>query len=129
MALLSDIDWLIIVAVGALLLFGQQNGAFVRQLGRYYGRAIRLKQELLAEVTKAADLPALAPGKSLSIRSALLGLDPPAMQRTGIPAAVAAPPTGPVRTTAETVPWAGSSAFGTWSVALPAVPGEMEGNR
>jgi hypothetical protein len=129
MALLSDIDWLIIVAVGALLLFGQQNGTFVRQLGRYYGRAMRIKQELLAEVTKAADLPRPLPGQSLSIRSALLGLDPPATHRSGIPVAVATAPTGPVRPLEVPEPWTGSTAYGTWSVALPAVPSGTEVDR
>jgi hypothetical protein len=129
MALFSDIDWLIIVAVGALLLFGQQNGAFVRQLGRYYGRAMRLKQELLSEVTKAADLPLPAPGQSLSIRSAFWGLDPPTTQRSGIPAAVSVAPTAPIRPPEAPPPWAGSSSFGTWSVALPALPTESEGAR
>ncbi|MFZ1022565.1 MAG: hypothetical protein WAN87_00310 [Thermoplasmata archaeon] len=129
MALLSDIDWLIILAVGALLLFGQQNGTLVRQLGRYYGRAMRLKQELLAEVTKAADLPLPPPGQSLSIRSAFLGLDPPATHRSGIPVAVSTAPSGPVRPLAVPEPWVGSSSFGTWSVALPAVPGGTEVDR
>lgn len=129
MALLSDIDWLIILAVGALLLFGQQNGAFIRQLGRYYGRAMRLKQELLSEVTKAADLPRPLAGQSLSIRNALLGLDPPSGSRPGIPAAVSVAPIAPIRAPDETLPWSGSGSFGTWSVALPAVPMESEGTR
>ena len=57
MALFSDIDWVIVVAVVAFLLFGKGNTEVLRTMGRWYGRAGRLKQDLLSEFTRAADLP------------------------------------------------------------------------
>lgn len=117
MALLSDIDWLIILAVGAFLLFGRGNAQALRTLGRWYGRAARLKQELLGEFAKAADLPLPNGGASGSIRSALLGLgaDPPATR--GVPIAVRTPP-GPFVPAAPeppALPWAVGSYVTSWS--------------
>ncbi len=57
MALFSDMDWVIIAGVAAFLLFGKQSGDVLRTLGRWYGRAGRLKQELLSEITTAAEIP------------------------------------------------------------------------
>jgi hypothetical protein len=74
MALLSDVDWTIIAVVAVFLLFGRDNTAAVRTLGRWYARAGRLKQELLSELSRAADLPVPAGGTPLSIRGALLGI-------------------------------------------------------
>jgi Sec-independent protein translocase protein TatA len=91
--LFSDIDWLIIVGVGAFLLFGENGGQTVRQLGRWYGRALRLKQELIGEFARAADLP-IAPDAGGSLRAALLGLEP-ARAGHGAPLAVARSPTTP----------------------------------
>ena len=96
MALFSDIDWIIVLGVGALLLFGPEGGTTVRQLGRWYGRALRLKQELLSEVARAADLPLPAGGAPGSLRAALLGLEGADPPRIGIPAAVRTPPRAPV---------------------------------
>lgn len=115
MALFSDIDWAIILAVGAFLLLGPQSSGVLRQVGRYYGRFLRLKQEVLGEITQAADLPAPSSGGTLSFRGALLGY-PEGSQTPGIPAAVAYAPTF--------VPAAASAAVGTigperWSLALP----------
>jgi hypothetical protein len=120
-ALFSDLDWLILLGVGAFLLFGQGNGAALRQLGRYYARLNRLKQELLGELARAADLPPPDGRSPTTIRNALLGLTEPGPGRTsGIPVAVSAPPTtlqpvysGPVGP--------GSAGIGpeTWSIALP----------
>ena len=57
MALTSDFDWAILLGVAALLLLGPNNGPLLRTVGRWYGRAMRLKQELLGELTRAAELP------------------------------------------------------------------------
>lgn len=115
MALFSDIDWAIILVVAAFLLFGPENRAVVRQLGRYYARAMRMRQELLSEVTAAADLPVAAGGGG-TLRSALLG-DTPAdgPARASVPIAVTrapvltAPPSGSA--------WTGQIGEELWSVA------------
>jgi hypothetical protein len=125
MALFSDIDWIIIVAVAVFLLFGRGNAEVLRTLGRWYGRAGRLKQELLAEFTKAADLPLPAPGQPLSIRGALLGLDPRETRMSGIPAAVRVPPTTvPAPIPVMATPWTGGLPVPTWSMTVPVTPGE-----
>jgi hypothetical protein len=135
MALFSDIDWLIIVAVAAFVLLGNGNADALRTLGRLYARAGRIKQELLGEFMKAADLPQPAPGQSLSIRGALLGTDPVPTQSNGIPAAVTTPPVGPtpppfVPTNPWTTsPWTGSYPVPTWSMTMPAVPDDPRGPR
>ena len=95
MALFSDIDWIIVVGVGAFLLLGPESGTTVRQLGRWYGRAVRLKQELLNEVARAAETPLPAGGAPGSIRAALLGLEGAGPPRVGIPAPVRTPPGAP----------------------------------
>ena len=123
MALFSDIDWIIILGVAAFLLFGQGNGALLRTFGRYYGRAMRLKQELLSEFTQAAELPTNPPGRPLSIRQFVLGYDATG-QPSGIPAAVSVAPGWGPRTTPESpsylpAPYAPALAGGTWSVARP----------
>jgi hypothetical protein len=130
-ALFSDMDWVILLAVAAFLLFGKENTEVLRTLGRWYGRAGRLKQELLAEFTKAADLPMPAPGANLTIRGALLGLEPAVTQRSGIPAAVTLPPQAPAPTLPPAVPapWTGSYPVPTWSMTVPVVPGETEVTR
>ncbi|HZY70368.1 MAG TPA: hypothetical protein VFF67_05245 [Thermoplasmata archaeon] len=76
MALLSEIDWVILVGAAAFLLLGPNNGQFVRQVGRWYGRAVRLKGELLNEVRRAADLPPVVPGQPSSLRATLLDWSP-----------------------------------------------------
>jgi hypothetical protein len=129
MALFSDIDWVIVVAVAAFLLFGKGNTEVLRTMGRWYGRAGRLKQDLLSEFTKAADLPLPGTPGQVSFRGALLGLDPPVTHVSGIPAAVTTPPAvssvpapyvGPA-------PWTGSYPTPTWSmtVAATADPSEV----
>jgi hypothetical protein len=92
MALLSDMDWLIILAVGAFLLVGKGDPQLLRTVGRWYGKVMHLKQELLSEVTRAADLPSLPTDRPISIRSTLLGLDGPAAAPSHVPTAVARPP-------------------------------------
>jgi len=129
MALFSDMDWVIIAGVAVFLLFGKENGQMLRTLGHWYGRAAKVKQELLAELTKAADLP-VAPGPQLSIRSTLLGLDPPVGHVSGIPAAVRVAPTVPYAPTYEpALPWTGGYPVPTWSMTVPSGPSNAESAR
>ena len=129
MALFSDVDWVILLVAAGFLLLGEKNGEFLRQLGRWYGRAGRLKQELLAEFSKAADLPVSGAGP-LTIRGALLGLDPTPTQRSGIPAAVARPPVAALAPVAPIAPswgpWTGGYPVPTWSSTVAAMTGEVE---
>jgi hypothetical protein len=121
MALFSDIDWVILLAAAAFLLLGKENGQLLRTVGRWYGRAGRLKQELLSEFTKAAELPAPS-GAPLTIRGTLLGLDPTPTQRSGIPAAVARLPPAPVRPVEPAWgPWTGGYPVATWTMTVPVV--------
>lgn len=122
MALFSDIDWVILLAVAAVLLFGKGNGEVLRTLGRWYGRAGRLKQELLSEFTKAAELPTPPPGAPLSIRGALLGIEPTVTHVRGIPAVVRTPPAAPPEPSpiVPSHPWTGSYPTPTWSVTIAA---------
>ncbi|MFY9717187.1 MAG: hypothetical protein WAK40_04560 [Thermoplasmata archaeon] len=123
MGLFSDVDWVIIVAVAAFLLFGKENAQVVRKIGRWYGRAVRLKQEMLSEVSKAADLPVGAIGAS-GLRSALLGLDTEISRASGIPAAVTTAPlamAAPAPT--PEIPWTGGSPILSWSIT-GGVPGK-----
>jgi len=114
MALFSDIDWAILLIAGGFLLLGRENGALLRTLGRYYGRAMRLKRELLDEVRRAADLPNTgAPMPSL--RASLLGVEPPGP--SGIPSAVPRAPVVPPYEVSHA--WAGAVGLPTWSVASP----------
>jgi hypothetical protein len=118
-ALFSDMDWVIIAGVAVFLLFGKENGQMLRTLGQWYGRATKLKQELLSELTKAADL-SVVPGQPLSIRNTLLGIDPPPTHVSGIPAAVRAAPTAPYIPTYEPAfPWTGGYPIPTWSTTVP----------
>ncbi len=133
MALFSDIDWLIILAAALFLLLGKDTGQVLRTLGRWYGRAGQLKQELLGEFSRAADLPPLPAGAPLSVRGMLLGIDPVPSQRTGIPAAVHTPP-GPVPGTPPVPgpplsPWTGGAPIPTWSMTMPVAPSEWEVTR
>ena len=125
MALFSDIDWAILLAVGGFLLLGRESGALLRQFGRYYGRFMRLKQELLGELTRAADLPAPSSGGTLSFRGALLGY-PAGSQTPGIPAAVTAAPM-PLALAAPAS--AGAIGPDRWSLAVPSAGLELGGVR
>lgn len=133
MALFSDVDWIVILAVAAFLLFGSQGQQTVRTLGRLYGRAMRLKSELLSEVTSGMELPI---GGNTSLRAAILG---------DAPIASAAPPSTPVPVpltaasmpgivtqvapvtlrTVETVAFGAAMGPGLWSVAVTSAPGEV----
>jgi hypothetical protein len=121
MALFSDIDWGILLAVAGFLFLGKESGAALRQFGRYYGRFVRLKQELLGELTRAADLPAPPTGGSLTFRGALMGY-PEGSATPGIPIAVTSPPMAVAAATLGTSQGIGPD---RWSVALPS-PG-LEG--
>jgi hypothetical protein len=96
-ALFSDLDWLILLAVGAFVLFGRGGASTVRQLGRWYARALRLKQELVGEFARAADLPMPLDGSAGSLRAALLGaeLDDAARARLRVPLGARTPPPSP----------------------------------
>jgi hypothetical protein len=127
-ALFSDIDWVIVLVAAALLLFGQKNGEMLRTLGRWYGRAGRLKQELLGEFTRAAEIEMPSAGAPLSIRGALLGLDTPALGARGVPAAVPRPVPAPAPVPTWS-PWTGGYPTPTWSATVPLVLSEEEGVR
>jgi hypothetical protein len=129
MALFSDIDWVILLAAAAFLLLGKDNSQTLRTIGRWYGRAGKIKQEILAEFTKAAEIPAPT-GAQLSIRGALLGLDPTPTHVSGIPAAVTTAPVSPVRPMEPTWgPWTGGYPIPTWSMTVPALPNDGEVRR
>lgn len=125
MALFSDIDWVILLAVAAFLLVGRENGAVLRQFGRYYGRFVRLKQELMADFAKAADLPVADPRAPLTVRSALVQLADPTPSRTvSIPAAVTTTPLAAYAGALRTDGQGGALGPGMWSVAVPAIRSE-----
>lgn len=128
MALFSDIDWVIVVAVAAFLLLGKGNIEVLRTVGRWYGRAGRLKQDLLSEFTRAADLPAPGTPGQVSFRAALLGLDPPVSHVSGIPAVVTTPPVVPVRNLpfGGSAPWTDGYPTPTWSMTVPAISDPIE---
>ena len=127
MALFSDVDWVIIAVVAVFLLFGRENTETLRTLGRWYGRAGRLKQEILSEFSKAADLPSPGAGAPLSIRGVLLGSEAAPTASRGVPAAVRVPPTVPYRPTYEpTIPWTGGYPVPTWSMTVPSLTPESE---
>ncbi|MCI4347532.1 MAG: hypothetical protein L3J97_02795 [Thermoplasmata archaeon] len=125
MALLSNIDWMIILAVGGLLLFGRGNPELLRTLGRWYGKVLRLKQELLSEVTRAADLPTPSPDRPISIRSAMFGLETTQAARSQIPLAVATVAALP-HSVPPAMTWVNSVGPQQWSIATTRFP-EYEG--
>jgi hypothetical protein len=96
-ALFSDIDWIILLAVAAFILLGREGGSILRLFGRYYGRAMRVKQDLLSEFSKAADLPTTTHGPMNSFRALLLqDHQPPPTGTHQIPLAVVVPPVVPI---------------------------------
>jgi hypothetical protein len=130
MALFSEIDWIVIAGVGALLFFGPQGQQFVRQMGRWYGRMLQVKAEIMSEFTASAGLP-IGPGTpTAAIRSELLGPALPA----GSPAAPLTTPTLPGIITqvqlvgvwaVETQTLGAGIGAGTWWVATTSAPGEV----
>jgi hypothetical protein len=130
MALFSEIDWIVIAGVGALLFFGPQGQQFVRQLGRWYGRMLQLKAEIMSEVATSAGVP-VGPGTPTgAIRAELLGPEPVVVS----PAAPLATPTLPGVITqvqlvgvwaVETQTLGAGMGQGTWWVATTSLPGEV----
>lgn len=119
---------MILLAVGAFLLLGRENGALLRQFGRYYGRLTRLKGELMTDFAKAADLPVANPRAPLSVRSALVQLADPTPARTvSIPAAVTSMPIPAFAAALQTDGQGGALGPGMWSVAVPAIRSEERG--
>jgi hypothetical protein len=115
-ALFSDIDWVIVLALAAFLLLGNDSGRTVRQLGRWYARAVRLKQEMVGEIARAADLPLGGGANPGSLRAALLGVDAVPSGRVGIPAAVRTPPEAPPGPSPPPpFPWTGGQPVTSWS--------------
>lgn len=53
MGLFSDVDWLIILIVGGLLLLGGNNTELLRTAGRMYAKVMHLRDELLKDVNQA----------------------------------------------------------------------------
>ncbi len=122
MALFSDVDWVIIAGVATFLLFGGESRGTLRTLGRWYGRAMRLKQELLSEFSKAAELPLPAAGAPWSVRAALLDVGGPTPRERGVPVAVgAAPGPAPAPIAAAALGpafvWTGGSPGEAWSTS------------
>ncbi|HYA58495.1 MAG TPA: hypothetical protein VEH57_08585 [Thermoplasmata archaeon] len=130
MALFSEVDWLVIGGVAAFLFFGPQGQQFVRQLGRWYGRLLQLKAEILSEVTASAGLPPASGAPVGSIRSTLLGLSAPA---TGpvVPSTDAVGPGIITRVqpagmwSVETQLLGAGMGPGTWWVTTTSAPGEV----
>jgi hypothetical protein len=118
-ALFSDVDWAILLAVAGFLVLGKEGGAVLRQAGRLYGRFTRIKAELLTEFTQAAEIPAPVPGRPVSIRQSLLSWEPGGGTVSGIPAAVTSPPLAAAQS--ASLPPAQLDGLGptTWSYALP----------
>ncbi|HTT35186.1 MAG TPA: hypothetical protein VMH78_04895 [Thermoplasmata archaeon] len=119
MALFSDLDWIILLGVGAFLLLGKENAAVLRQFGRYYGRIARLKAELVADLHRAADLPPPVPGQPATLRSTLMQFAEPAPVRVAhVPIAVTVAPRAPL-VSVGILTGANGSGVGpeTWSVA------------
>jgi hypothetical protein len=132
MALLSDMDWLIILAVGAFLLIGKGDPQLLRTVGRWYGKAMHLKQELLSEITRESGVPLPSPDHPLSIRTTLLGLDSDRPARPQVPLAVSAAPmavavmTAVSHAPAPAMTWVNSVGPQQWSIATTRFP-ELEG--
>jgi hypothetical protein len=127
-------DWLIIAIAAALLFFGPQGQQFARQLGRMYGRLVRLKAEVMAEVATSAGLPTGPSTSAPSLRSALFGIE-----STGAPSPPPIPTPSPTPTIPGTIThvqsvgmWAVETQMlgagmgaGTWWMASTSTPGEV----
>jgi hypothetical protein len=125
MGLFSDVDWVIIVAVAAFLLFGRENAQVLRTLGRWYGRAVRLKQELLSEVSQAAEIP-VDSLHAPSLRAAFLGMGTGGLPGAEFPVSTSAPAlVARSVPAAPEIPWTGGSPILSWSVT--GVPPEIGG--
>jgi hypothetical protein len=127
MALFSDIDWIIIAGVATFLLFGRESRGTLRMLGRWYGRAMRVKQELLSEFSKAAELPPPPAGQPWSMRAALFEVGGDVRRDRGVPVAVgSAPglPASPVTASGmgPAVAWTGGTPTASWSTSASCLP-------
>jgi len=130
-ALFSDVDWVIIAVVAAFLFLGPQGQPLVRQMGRWYGRLLQFKGELMREVTASAGIESATPtASSSSIREALFGSGIP---DRGDPAPVILPSHVGILTQVQPVAfWAVETrGFGaglgteTWWVTTSSAPGEV----
>lgn len=57
MGLFSDVDWTIILVVGGFLLLGGNNTEMLRTVGRLYGKAMSLRNELFGQLREAMQMP------------------------------------------------------------------------
>jgi hypothetical protein len=125
MALFSDIDWIVVAAVGAFLLFGPRGREFVRQMGRLYGRAMGFKAEMMKEISASSGLPPRGTHPIDSLRASLLGpvetvaapglrTIPDSVPSLGVVTLIA-----PIQIRAvETLAYGAAVGPGVWSVAL-----------
>jgi hypothetical protein len=130
MALFSEVDWLVLLGVAAMLLLGPQGKGTLRMLGRWYAKALNLKDELLGEISASAGVPAAALTGRANLRGYLLGSDSLALgpAAPAIPAAVTAAPAATLTSVAVRLePVATScavSALGpgswSWAASVPA---------
>ncbi|MCI4345650.1 MAG: hypothetical protein L3K07_02695 [Thermoplasmata archaeon] len=94
MALFSEVDWVLLLGVAVLLLLGPEGKNTMRTLGRWYGRAMHLKDELLGQLGATAGLPASALTSRPNVRAFLLGTEGSGLGASApaIPAPVSAAP-------------------------------------
>jgi len=130
MSLFSDLDWVILAVAAAFLFFGPKGQEFARQIGRWYGRIGKLKDEILSEVAGSAGIERTSAGVQGSIRSVLLGIGPDA----GLPVRPMTLSSAPGMITqvqpaamwaVETQTLGAGVGAGTWWVATTSVPGEL----
>lgn len=131
MALFSDVDWVIIAVVAAFLLLGKENAGTLRTLGRWYGRMLQFKAELMSEMTSVPSAGEAPPRATSSIRAAIFGAD--ATVDTAPPAATRLPSHPGMITHVQPVTfWAVETqtlgaglGAGTWWATTSNVPGEV----
>lgn len=58
MSLFSDVDWMILLLVGGLLLLGGNNKELLRTAGRMYARVTRMRDEFLKDLRDSVNEPA-----------------------------------------------------------------------
>ncbi|MDE1820009.1 MAG: hypothetical protein KGJ23_04215 [Euryarchaeota archaeon] len=64
MSLFSDVDWVILLLAGGLLLMGGHGMEVFRTLGKYYGKFLRIRQQLMFEFQSQVLGPEPSPGNS-----------------------------------------------------------------
>jgi hypothetical protein len=136
MALFSEVDWLVLLGVAAMLLLGPQGKGTLRMLGRWYSKALHLKDELLGEISASAGIPAAALTGGANLRGYLLGADPLAPAHVGpaIPAAVTSAPAATLTSVAVRLEPVATpcavSALGpgswSWAASVPSPPPTSE---